>query len=202
MSIQSRVEEILGNILGDVDTLPTPQSRVERLLILLKDAIETGGGTIDTQMNPTSSNAVENRAIVAFVNSSIATSTADFKGTYTSVSALDNIEADANDYAFVIDTDVAGNTIFKRYKYTDDNGWLYEYSLNNSSFTAAQWATINSLITAADKAQIAANTAAIANKLNISDVDNALSITSENPVQNKVITAVIGDINSVLEEVL
>lgn len=33
-------------------------------------------------------------------------------------------------------------------------------------------------------------------------VDDALSTTSENPVQNKVITAVIGDINSVLEEVL
>lgn len=34
------------------------------------------------------------------------------------------------------------------------------------------------------------------------EVDSALSTTSENPVQNKVITAVIGDINSVLEEVL
>lgn len=33
-------------------------------------------------------------------------------------------------------------------------------------------------------------------------IDSALSPTSENPVQNKVITAVIGDINSVLEEVL
>lgn len=34
------------------------------------------------------------------------------------------------------------------------------------------------------------------------EVDSVLSDTSENPVQNKVITAVIGDINSVLEEVL
>lgn len=39
-------------------------------------------------------------------------------------------------------------------------------------------------------------------KVGFSDVDSALSTTSENPVQNKVITAVIGDINSVLEEVL
>ena len=39
-------------------------------------------------------------------------------------------------------------------------------------------------------------------KLDISDIDSALSTTSENPVQNKVITAVIGDINSVLEGVL
>lgn len=34
------------------------------------------------------------------------------------------------------------------------------------------------------------------------NIDSALSTTSENPVQNKVITGVIGDINSVLEEVL
>lgn len=33
-------------------------------------------------------------------------------------------------------------------------------------------------------------------------IDSTLSSTSENPVQNKVITAVIGDINAVLEEVL
>ena len=33
-------------------------------------------------------------------------------------------------------------------------------------------------------------------------IDAALSDTSENPVQNKVITAVIGDINAVLEGVL
>ena len=34
------------------------------------------------------------------------------------------------------------------------------------------------------------------------NIDSALSTTSENPVQNKVITAVIGDINAVLEGVL
>ena len=39
-------------------------------------------------------------------------------------------------------------------------------------------------------------------KVSFTDIDSTLSTTSENPVQNKVITAVIGDINSVLEEVL
>lgn len=34
------------------------------------------------------------------------------------------------------------------------------------------------------------------------DVDNALDTTSTNPVQNKVVAQIIGDINSVLEEVL
>lgn len=49
------------------------------------------------------------------------------------------------------------------------------------------------------KAQIDAK---LAEKVGFSDVDSALSTTSENPVQNKVITAIIGNINSVLEEVL
>ena len=34
------------------------------------------------------------------------------------------------------------------------------------------------------------------------NIDSSLSTTSENPVQNKVITAVIGNINAILEEVL
>lgn len=42
----------------------------------------------------------------------------------------------------------------------------------------------------------------LAEKVGFSDIDTALSTTSENPVQNKVITAVIGDINSVLGGVL
>ena len=35
---------------------------------------------------------------------------------------------------------------YQRYKY-NGTAWVYEYSLNNSSFTAAQWATINSGLT-------------------------------------------------------
>ena len=83
-----------------------------------------------------------------FVNSSIATNTATFRGTVISVSSLPTENVDENDYAFVIDTDEAGNTLYKRYKYAN-NVWTYEYTLNNSSFTAAQWAAIQSGITAA-----------------------------------------------------
>ena len=92
-----------------------------------------------------------------FVNSSIATSTATFKGTVT---ASDDTEASAqtalsaitgmddNDYAFVKvpDTPQTGVGKFKRYKY-NGTSWVYEYTLNNSSFTAAQWSSINSGIT-------------------------------------------------------
>lgn len=78
-----------------------------------------------------------------FVNSSIATSTATFRGTYNTLPELEAQTADKEDYGFVITTDTAGNTLYNRYKY-NGTSWLYEYTLNNSSFTAAQWAAINS----------------------------------------------------------
>lgn len=89
----------------------------------------------------------------SFVNSSIATNTANFIGTFNSVAELEAYSGTVtnNDYAFVIGTDSAGNTTYNRYKYNaNTQQWAYEYTLNNSSFTAAQWATINSGGTAAD----------------------------------------------------
>jgi len=108
----------------------------------------------------------------AFVNSSVATATATFRGTYNVVSDLllaynathAQIEAalatkmaalsiipDTNDYAFVqIPAADATPTVIARvdrYKF-NGSAWAYEYSLNNSGFTAAQWAAINSGITA------------------------------------------------------
>lgn len=83
-----------------------------------------------------------------FVNSSIATNTAEFKGTFNSLDELNKVTADANDYGFVKETDAAGNTLYKRYKYVEGEGFVFEYELNNSSFTSAQWAAINSNITA------------------------------------------------------
>lgn len=90
-----------------------------------------------------------------FVNSSVSTATATFKGTYNSVAELEQVTADANDYAFVISTDSAGNTVYNRYKYSNGS-WLFEYALNNSSFTAAQWAAINSAITSGDVTKLRA----------------------------------------------
>lgn len=89
-----------------------------------------------------------------FVNSSIATNTATFRGTVDSVSALDNIVgADENDYAFVTRTDESGNLWYDRYKRTG-NSWLFEYTLNNSSFTAEQWAAINSGLNSNDRGNV------------------------------------------------
>lgn len=105
---------------------------------------------------PSAASSSNKLADKEFVNSSIATSTATFRGTspklYTESTFLEWANAisskDANDYVFWWTEDAAGNTVYKRYKYTG-SGWLFEYDLNNSSFTAAQWAAINSLMTSA-----------------------------------------------------
>lgn len=102
-----------------------------------------------------------------FVNSSIATSTATFRGTYNVVTdlhlstsathqqvatALGNTIslADNNDYCFVaIPTDDLTPTEtlqVDRYKY-NGSSWSFEYTLNNSGYTSAQWKAINSGIT-------------------------------------------------------
>ncbi len=84
-----------------------------------------------------------------FVNSSIETSTATFRGTFNSLADLEAYSGpkDNNDYAFVKTLDSqSGLYQYDRYKY---NGtvWVYEYTINNSGFTAAQLAAINSGIT-------------------------------------------------------
>ena len=97
-----------------------------------------------------------------FVNSSIATNTANFIGTFNSVAELEAYSGPVtnNDYAFVIVTDAQGNTAYDRYKYNGSTStWLFEYELNNSSFTADQWASINSGITSGDVTKLAGITA-------------------------------------------
>ena len=120
------------------------KTRAEGAEQTLQTAIDIINGKIPTQA--TTSNQLADKS---FVNSSISTATADFKGTYNSLEDLEQVTANANDYAFVIATDAAGNTVYKRYKWVDGSGWTWEYDLNNSSFTAAQWAAIQSGITAA-----------------------------------------------------
>ena len=104
-----------------------------------------------------------------FINSSIATATATYRGNYNEYSDLglnpsatraqiatklgqEISGADDNDYCFVeIPTSTSDPTQIERterYKY-DGTSWAYEYTLNNSGYTAAQWAAINSGVTGA-----------------------------------------------------
>ena len=102
------------------------------------------------------------KAVADFVNSSIATNTANYisnrGGPFTSVAQLKAYSGTVtnNDYAFVTGTD-EGNTYYDRYKAAVNDSsvtWALEYRLNNSSFTAAQWSAINSGITSVLVAKI------------------------------------------------
>lgn len=98
-----------------------------------------------TELIPNTATVNNQLADKNFVNSSISTATAEFRGTVENLESLNSISANINDYAFYKHIDESGNTLFDRYKFTDK--WEYEYTLNNSSFTAEQWATINSGLT-------------------------------------------------------
>lgn len=108
-----------------------------------------------TNVIPTQASSSNQLADKNFVNSSIATSTATFQGTSAAGLTQAQFEAwletlttaDDNDYVFWNTVDSAGNVVFKRYKY-NGTAWVYEYDLNNSSFTSDEWAAIQSGITA------------------------------------------------------
>jgi hypothetical protein len=117
----------------------------------LQQSIDNVAGTVNgiTAKIPNQASSENQLADKNFVNSSIATNTANFLGTYTSLADIEAIQNPTNnDYAFLETTDSAGNTLYDRYKYNaEDDEWLFEYELNNSGFTAEQWATINSGLT-------------------------------------------------------
>ena len=107
-----------------------------------------------------------------FVNSSIATATAEFLGTLSLTDLSLNYGAtnaqiaaalashswpagvtpDNNDYCFVAINNPQTTSVdeYRRFKF-DGTEWKYEYTLNNSSFTQAQWDAINSGLSAGDK---------------------------------------------------
>lgn len=149
----------------------------------------TGGIADIKEVIPNQASAQNQLADKNFVNSSIATNTATFRGSYNLVSDLGltvsateqqvaaaiaarlaslvpPVVPENNDYCFVQvpKTDAEPTVIVRvdRYKctVTESGGvttrvWDYEWSLNNSSFTADQWAAINSGMTAADVTKLA-----------------------------------------------
>ena len=125
---------------------------------------DTNADNISTinSLIPNSATTSNQLADKNFVNSSIATNTANFIGTFQSVEELEEYAGTLtnNDYAFVEVTDEYGNNAYDRYKYTtatDPASWQFEYELNNSNFTANQWAAINSGATSTNISQITTN---------------------------------------------
>ena len=137
------VIDITDNLLKEelTNKIPTKTSQ------LVNDSNYTTATQLNkvTELIPNTATADNQLADKNFVNSSISTATAEFRGTVENLDDLNNLTADINDYAFYKHKDENGNTVFDRYKFNDQ--WDYEYTLNNSSFTAEQWATINSGIT-------------------------------------------------------
>lgn len=136
--------------------------------LALKEDVANKAQTLDTS---STIDYPSSKAVADFVNSSIATNTANFLGTYDVVedlglstsatnsqiaTALDNYTFSTtptnNDYVFAA-IDLYLNTGADEYRRFKFNGtvWEYEYTLNNSSFTQAQWDTINSGIDSSDK---------------------------------------------------
>ena len=136
--------------------------------LALKEDVSNKSQTLDTT---STTEYPSSKATADFVNSSIATNTANFLGTYDvvedlglSTSATNAQIATAlgeytftttptnNDYVFVA-IDIYQDTGADEYRRFKFNGtvWNYEYTLNNSSFTQAQWDAINSGIDSSDK---------------------------------------------------
>ena len=131
-----------------------------------EQALGTRVTTIEGKM-PVDASSQNKLATEGFVNSSVSTNTATFRGTYNEIADLHLTTAatraeiaaelasvisgaDNNDYAFVqIPADDATPTEIarvERYKY-NGSAWGFEYVLNNSGFTSQQWDAINSYIT-------------------------------------------------------
>ena len=126
-----------------------------------EDALSSRIDAINAKI-PSAASSSNQLADKAFVNSSVSTATATFRGTSAPgltqsqfLTWANGLTHDVNDYVYWNTTDAAGNTIYKRYKY-DGSAWVFEYDLNNSSFTAAEWAAINSGITSQKVAQFTA----------------------------------------------
>lgn len=66
---KSRIEQILKYGLGEVSTLPSNLSRIEKLLVkLISDGIGGGKMEVDSEFSETSTNPVENRVITEKLN--------------------------------------------------------------------------------------------------------------------------------------
>lgn len=151
---------------------------------------------ISVPVNVSELNNDADYATKSFVNSSIATNTANFRGTYDietdlglTTSATEQQISDAlnlavttktnNDYVFVAyptSHSLTDFDKFDRYKYDSTNQeWNYEYTLNNSSFTAQQWSAINSGITSTLVGKITTNETNISNHTN--NTSNPHSVT-------------------------
>ena len=175
---------LLNDVLHDLKDSPLTQTvnTISLELTVAQADISDIQALIPNQASPSNQLADKD-----FVNSSIATNTATFRGTYTTLAQIEAIPNPTNnDYAYLETTDSVGNNQFDRYKYSSsDSQWHYEYTLNNSSFTAEQWATINSGLT---QSSVEADIASAINALDVpAEGGNGKYIKSISQVDGKIV---------------
>ena len=160
------------------------------------------------------------------MNSSISTATATYRGSFNIVSdlhlAVDATHeqiatllatviatADNNDYCYVqIPTSAETPSLIakvERYKF-NGTAWAFEYAINNSGFTAEQWAALNSGITSGLVAKLGALptaselSALLVGKQDVLTFDNTPTEGSINPVKSGGVYDAIGDESSRAQE--
>ena len=165
--IPGRDEQILQSIIDGTEYNKKPKSRIEALLLELKEVIEEGGGVSDyealenlPQINSVTLIGNKSLSDLGIVNPMV------IKGRVDTIADLANVQNPQPGWVYFVGT--SGATELEEYVYIE-NG-------NSGSW---QFLGYNTIV-----------------------IDSELSTTSENPVQNKVITSAIGDINTVLEAVL
>lgn len=152
------------------------------------------------ELVPTQASDTNQLADKDFVNSTVGTNTAFFRGTFDSLSDLQAYSGELtnNDYAFVViyDSVVPTEVVsYNRYKY-DGSSWVFEYTLNNSSFTMNQWSAINSGITSG---QVSLITTALQSKDLApyrKSADQDVIDSGKSNVGHKHVTTDITDLNS------
>lgn len=170
---------LAGKITTAENSIETEKTRASAAEANLKNSIDN-----IQELIPNAATESNQLADKDFVNSSIASNTGTFRGTYklsesefkalpwTSTDSTSEYYVQNNDYAFLVaENEPVGVDVYRRYKCAVTGTsilWSFEYALNNSSFTAEQWAAINSGITEALVGKITTN------ESNISELDTTV----------------------------
>lgn len=115
-------------------------------------AVKSYVDTNITSANSYTDNAIDELdvSLTAYINDAITTNSANFIGTFNSLEELNAYSGEItnNDTAIVLSAD---GKAYNKYKYStavNDGSWVFEYTLNTSSFTSTELAAIQSGITA------------------------------------------------------
>ena len=190
--LQSRDEEILAATIDGTEYTDEPQSRIEYLLLELKEAIEGGGDYEDLSNKPKINNVtLDGNKSWADLGLSNPMHIAGRVDTYQDLPATAN-EGDVYLVGLVAATEK------EEYVYVS-GGWEYlgtsAIEVDNAMSTTSENPVQNKVITAAVNAK--QDALVVGTNLDNTPVEN-----STNPITSGGVYAVVGNINAVLEEVL